>query len=173
MIGSAVCGAANSMNMLIGGRVICGVGGVGQYVGVMSFLPNMTTIRERQVYVSCIGLTWGAGTVFGPIIGGAFTDSAAGWRWSFYINLCVGGLFAPVYLFLFPSIPPKSAGTPVMNRLKQMDVLGSLILMGAFAASVIGINFGGAMYAWSAPGIIVALVLGAVLFVVFALQQIF
>ena len=167
MAGSAVCGAAQSMNTLIGGRVICGVGGVGQYVGVMNFLPRLTSMQERPMYVSAMGLTWGAGTVLGPIIGGAFTDSSAGWRWSFYINLCVGGLFTPVYIFLLPSLHPQPVVTPVIERLKQMDLVGTIILMGAFAAGVIGVNFAGAMYPWDAPGIIVALVLGGVLFLAF------
>lgn len=173
MAGSAVCGAAQSMNMLIGGRVICGVGGVGQYVGVMNFLPRLTSMQERPMYVSAMGLTWGAGTVLGPIIGGAFTDSSAGWRWSFYINLCVGGLFTPVYIFLLPSLHPQPVVTPVLERLKRMDLVGTLLLMGAFAAGVIGVNFAGAMYPWDAPGIIVALVLGGVLFFVFGVQQTF
>ncbi|KAH2547221.1 hypothetical protein KXW97_000362 [Aspergillus fumigatus] len=171
MAGSAICGAAQSMNMLIGGRVVCGVGGVGQYVGVMNFLPRLTSMQERPMYVSAMGLTWGAGTVLGPIIGGAFTDSSAGWRWSFYINLCVGGLFTPVYIFLLPSLHPQPVKTSVIERLRRMDLLGSLILMGAFAAGVIGVNFAGAMYPWDAPGIIVALVLGGVLFIIFGIQQ--
>ncbi|KAL4762210.1 putative MFS transporter [Aspergillus foveolatus] len=171
MGGSAICGAAQSMDMLIGGRVICGIGGVGQYVGVMNFLPRLTTMQERPMYVSAMGLTWGAGTVLGPIIGGAFTDSSAGWRWSFYINLVVGGLFAPVYIFLLPSLEPQPAGTTVADRLKRMDLVGTLILFAAFAAGVIGINFAGAMYPWSEPGIIVAITLGGVLFIVFGIQQ--
>ncbi|EOD45517.1 putative mfs drug efflux protein [Neofusicoccum parvum UCRNP2] len=169
--GSAVCGAANSMNMLIGGRVICGVGGVGQYVGVMNFFPRLTSIQERPLYVSGMGLTWGLGTVLGPIIGGAFTDSSAGWRWSFYINLCVGGLFAPVYLFLLPSLSPQPAEKTLAERLRHMDFLGTFLLMGAFVAGVIGLNFGGVMYPWDAPGIIVALVLGGVGFIAFGIQQ--
>lgn len=35
-LGSAVCGAAPSMDALIIGRAICGVGGSGMYVGVMT-----------------------------------------------------------------------------------------------------------------------------------------
>lgn len=70
MAGSAICGAAQSMNMLIGGRVVCGVGGVGQYVGVMNFLPRLTSMQERPMYVSAMGLTWGAGTVLAGIAEG-------------------------------------------------------------------------------------------------------
>ena len=50
---------------------------------------------------------WGIWTVLGPVIGSAFTQSLAGWRWAFYINLCIGGLFAPVLLFLLPTYDPK------------------------------------------------------------------
>jgi hypothetical protein len=83
-LGSAVCGAAPSIDALIIGRAICGVGGAGMYVGVMTLLAATTTMHERPMYIGGTGLTWGLGTVLGPIIGGAFTDSSAGWRWAFY-----------------------------------------------------------------------------------------
>lgn len=90
--GSALCGGAPSMNALIVGRAIAGVGGSGLYLGVMSLLAVTTTMQERPLYVGLTGLVWGIGTVLGPIVGGAFTDSSAGWRWAFYINLmCVQG----------------------------------------------------------------------------------
>jgi len=64
-IGSAICGAAPTMDALIVGRAICGVGGSGMYVGVMTLLAATTTIHERPVYVGGTGLTWGLGTVLG------------------------------------------------------------------------------------------------------------
>lgn len=82
-VGSAICGAANSMDLLIFGRALCGLGGVGLYAGVMTLLSVTTTEHERPMYIGLTGLTWGLGTVLGPIIGGAFTSSSAGWRWGF------------------------------------------------------------------------------------------
>ena len=84
--GSALCGGAPSMNALIVGRAIAGVGGSGLYVGVMTLISVTTTLQERPMYVGLTGLVWGIGTVLGPIVGGAFTDSSAGWRWAFYIK---------------------------------------------------------------------------------------
>lgn len=69
------------MDALIIGRAICGVGGAGMYLGVMTLLSVTTTEHERPTYIGFTGLTWGAGTVLGPIIGGAFTESSATWRW--------------------------------------------------------------------------------------------
>lgn len=61
--GSAICGAANIMNVLIFGRALCGLGGVGVYCGVMTLLSVTTTQHERPVYIGFTGLTWGLGTV--------------------------------------------------------------------------------------------------------------
>ena len=77
-VGSAVCGAAPSMDALIIGRAICGLGGAGMYTGVMTLLTVTTLPHERPIYFGLCGLTWGTGTILGPIIGGAFTDSKAG-----------------------------------------------------------------------------------------------
>lgn len=86
-VGSAICGAAPTMNAMIGGRALAGVGGAGMYVGCLSLLSLTTTLRERPIYMASIGFTWGAGTVLGPIVGGAFAENThATWRWSFYIN---------------------------------------------------------------------------------------
>lgn len=82
-IGSALCGGAPNMDALIVGRAICGFGGAGMYCGVLTFLSVTTTEHERPMYVGLTGVTWGMGTVLGPIIGGAFADSSATWRWSF------------------------------------------------------------------------------------------
>jgi hypothetical protein len=74
--GSALCGGAPRTNVLIIGRALCGVGGSGMYVGVMTLLAATTTIHQRPMYVGGTGVTWGLGTVLGPIVGGAFTDSS-------------------------------------------------------------------------------------------------
>jgi MFS family permease len=92
------------MSVLIVGCTICGVGGVGLYIGVMTLLSMTTSIRERPNYIALNGIVWGLGTVLGPAVGGAFTDSTATWRWAFYINLCLGGALAPIYVLLLPSI---------------------------------------------------------------------
>ncbi|KAL2070995.1 hypothetical protein VTL71DRAFT_14021 [Oculimacula yallundae] len=171
-LGSAVCGAAPDMNALIIGRAICGVGGAGMYVGVMTLLAATTTIHERPLYVGGTGLTWGLGTVLGPIIGGAFTDSSAGWRWSFYINLVIGALCAPVYLFMLPKYDPRP-GVSFLNRAREMDYLGGLLTIGAFVSGVMAISFGGVEYEWNSGTIIGLFVCSGVLFILLGLQQVY
>lgn len=67
-IGSAISGAAPTMDSLIVGRMIAGIGGCGIYVGSLSFLSVVTTPKERPLYIALISPTWGIGTVMGPIV---------------------------------------------------------------------------------------------------------
>lgn len=64
-IGSAICGAANSIDLLIFGRAIAGAGGAGLYVGVLTLLSALTLPGERPIYLASTGLVWGAGNVLG------------------------------------------------------------------------------------------------------------
>lgn len=57
-VGSAVCGAAPTMDALIVGRVIAGAGGAGMYLGVLNYIGAFTTLRERNMYNALIGFVW-------------------------------------------------------------------------------------------------------------------
>lgn len=54
MAGSALCGAARTMNAMIVGRVIAGIGGNGMYLGVITLLSVNTTPQERPLYLSMV-----------------------------------------------------------------------------------------------------------------------
>ncbi|KAM0181146.1 hypothetical protein ACHAPF_001891 [Botrytis cinerea] len=163
-VGSAICGGAPNMNALIVGRAICGLGGIGMYIGVMTVMSENTSKTERPIYLGLIGILWGIGTVVGPFIGGAFVDSSATWRWGFYINLCIGGAFAPVYVFLIPNSKPRS-NLSLLGRWGQIDWLGALFLLGAIACLLMAIAFGGVLFPWNSGSIIGLFVTGGILFI--------
>ncbi|MCJ1367960.1 hypothetical protein MMC16_007098 [Acarospora aff. strigata] len=165
---SALCGAAPNMDAMIIGRVFAGAGGNGMYLGVLTLLSVNTTNKERPAYLSLIGLVWGTGTVLGPVVGGGFEK--VDWRWSFYINLIIGGIFAPVYLFVLPPFDP-SPGTPYAKRAAKFDYVGAILSVAAFVCLIMAISFGGALYAWNSGQIIALFVVAAVLWAVFSVQQ--
>lgn len=169
-VGSAVCGAAPNMTAMILGRAICGIGGAGLYVGCMTLLAVTTSMRERPMYISGTGFTWGLGIVLGPIIGGAFAKSSVGWRWAFYINLFIGGVCAPAYLFLLPSVDPRP-GVPFTKRAAEMDYVGILLQMGGLVTFFLALNWGGVTYPWSSGTIIGLFVACGFLFVLLGIQQ--
>lgn len=171
-VGSAICGAAPSMNVMIVGRAICGVGGSGLYVGVMTLVAATTTLPERPIYVAGTGFTWGVGIVLGPVIGGAFSVSSVGWRWAFYINLLIGAVFAPVYIYLLPNKDPRR-GVSIKDRAKEMDYLGGILQIGALTTFVLPVNWGGLTYPWKSGHVIGLFFCSGILFILLGIQQVY
>lgn len=108
----------------------------------------------------------------GPIIGGALADSSATWRWAFYLNLCVGAVVAPVFIFLLPSHNPGKQAS-VLGRLRTLDWLGAILNAGALISLVMGISFGGGVFPWKSRQIIGLFVCSGVLWTLFFFQQAF
>ncbi|KAL8784762.1 MAG: hypothetical protein Q9213_003793 [Squamulea squamosa] len=167
---SALCGGAPNMTAEIIGRVFAGTGGNGMYLGLLTLISLNTTDKERPAWLSLSGLVWGVGTVLGPVVGGGL--ELYNWRWAFYINLLFAAVLAPIYLFILPSFDP-CPGVSVGGRLARFDFLGSLLSIGAIVCLIMGINFGGVLYEWNSGSIVALFVLSGVLFIIFALQQIF
>ncbi|RBR23755.1 uncharacterized protein FIESC28_03460 [Fusarium coffeatum] len=168
--GSALCGAAPNMNAMILGRVIAGVGGAGMYAGTLTYVAVSTTMKERGAYMAGSTVVWGIGTVLGPVVGGAFAESSATWRWSqgFYINLVVGAVFCPAYLFLFPSIDPQP-GRSLSDKLKMMDWPMTLTFLSGSTFLIMAISFGGTLYSWHSGAEIAFWTLSGILLVIAAL----
>ncbi|KAJ5980927.1 hypothetical protein N7481_008225 [Penicillium waksmanii] len=172
-VGSAVCGAAPSMNAMIVGRAVAGLGGAGMYLGCLTLLSITSSVRQRPQYMALTGITWGLGTVLGPVVGGAFAQNRhATWRWSFYINLCIGAAFSPIYIFCLPRGDPQKV-TSFRHKLLQIDYLGMVLNVGAFTALIMAINFGGNIFAWDSGREIALWVVGSVVLLLFILQQAF
>ncbi|KAM5496534.1 hypothetical protein McaMca56_004704 [Microsporum canis] len=164
-LGSAVCGSAPNIAVLILGRVIAGVGGAGMYSGTLSFVAILTTIKERPIYMAGSTVVWGLGSVLGPIVGGAFAQSSASWRWAFYINLPIGAAFLPAYLFLIPSVDPQPSKS-FKEKCKMIDWIMTTIFLGGSACLIMAITFGGVVYSWNSASTIVLWAMSAVLLIV-------
>jgi MFS family permease len=98
---------------------------------VLNLITRFTTMQERSHYMGMTGLTWGAGTILGPVIGGAFADSSATWRWAFYLNLVIYGVFSPIYFLWLPSIP-VIAEKSFLSKFLAMDWVGITLNAGIY-----------------------------------------
>jgi MFS family permease len=169
-VGSALCGGAPTMDALIVGRVIAGAGGNGIYLGSLYYYALLTTPEERGLYMALIGFWWGVGAVLGPVIGGAFAVSAATWRWAFYINLVLGAVSAPTYLFYLPSHHPLP-GVSVKDRLAHLDWVGLVLGAGIWTSFLLALTMAGGQWPWRDGRTIATLVVFGVTVVLYAVQQ--
>lgn len=140
-------------------------------MGALNLLAATTTNKERPVYISLMGICWGSGTVLGPVVGGAFADSSATWRWSFYINLVIGAVAAPAYILLLPPTNTHLREVKLLDRIRFIDWVGTVLISGAVVSGIMGVNFGGVLFAWNSGTIIGCFVCSGVLWILFGLQQ--
>ncbi|KAI0429516.1 major facilitator superfamily domain-containing protein [Xylaria sp. FL1042] len=171
-VGSAICGAAPTMDAIIIGRIITGIGGSGIYLGSLQYLTIMTSEKERGFYLSLVGAFWGLGAVLGPVIGGAFSESSATWRWAFYINLPIGALTIPPFLLWLPSFHPLQ-GVSVWKRLVTLDIVGFILGAGTWVSFLLALTMAGGPWPWKDGRSIATFIVFGVILSVYALQQYF
>lgn len=91
-VGTAVCGLAPSMPVMLTGRTIQGAGG-GLLLGLC--YSSIRVVFPERLWTRAMGLAssmWGVSTLSGPAIGGLFAQSGH-WRWAFGVILpCAAGL---------------------------------------------------------------------------------
>ena len=153
LIGSALCGTADSMTQLIIYRFIQGLGGGGLMISSQAITGDLIPPRVRGTYMAPMGAMFGIASILGPIIGGWLTDSVS-WRWTFWINLPLGVL-AFIAIFLVLRLPSSRLTSPI-------DWWGLGLMNAGAIAIVLMATWGGNQYAWTSPVIIGLGVVGLV-----------
>src|SRR3954463_5141629 len=162
LVGSVLCGLAQSMAQLIAFRALQGLGAGGLMVVTLAVVGDIIPPRERGRYQGYFGAVFGVSTVVGPLLGGFFVDNLS-WRWIFYVNLPVGAIALSIIAAAFH--------TREVHTRHAMDYLGAVLLAGALASIVLFTSLGGTTWAWGSTQVIALMVLSVVLVPAFILVE--
>jgi EmrB/QacA subfamily drug resistance transporter len=142
LIGSVLCGLAQSIGQLIALRALQGLGGGGLMVVTMTAIGDVIPPAERGRYQGMFGGVFGMATIVGPLIGGFLVEHLS-WRWIFYINLPLGVI---ALLVIGIAFKPHTA------RVKhEIDYWGAGFLAVALTCITLFTSEGGSTLPWSSP----------------------
>jgi EmrB/QacA subfamily drug resistance transporter len=155
--GSLLCGLSMSAPALIGSRLIQGAGAAMMLVNSIALITEVFPPHERGRALGINSVTWAAGGVLGPVLGGLILN-AGSWRWIFFINIPIG-IFGALWGYF--ALKEMS----IRNAKEKFDFPGaaafSLGLLSILLALTMGIQFG-----WFSPPILL-LFAGFVVLIIF------
>ena len=131
-LGSVLCGVAPNDTLLIISRVIQGTGGAMLAANAMAIVTEVFPSEQRGQAMGINTITWGAGSVLGPVLGGLIL-AIASWRWIFLVNLPIGIIGTLAAYLLLHDIAPNPRG-------ERFDLLGALLFTIALLGLLLGLT---------------------------------
>jgi EmrB/QacA subfamily drug resistance transporter len=167
VLGSVLCGIADTMYQLAAYRAIQGIGAGGLMSLALAIIGDIVPPRERSRYQGYFMAVFGTSSVLGPVIGGFLAGQSSllgltGWRWIFIVNVPLGILaFAAVYRVLH---------LPHLRREHRIDWPGALALV-TFLVPLLIVAEQGRTWGWTSDRALVCYAIGAVGLVLFLLAE--
>ncbi|MGI9146863.1 MAG: MDR family MFS transporter [Chloroflexota bacterium] len=131
LVGSMLCGQAQSMEQLIAFRLIQGLGAGGVLPITQTVLGDVYPLAQRARITGLFSTVWGVAGLLGPAIGGFLTEHVS-WRWVFYVNfpLCVLSIVL-ISRFLREHL---------QRRRPSIDYIGAISLSALVALLLVGLQ---------------------------------
>ncbi|MBK3497220.1 MFS transporter [Viridibacillus sp. YIM B01967] len=158
VIGSALCGFAQTIEQLSIYRAIQGIGAGALMPIAFTIVFDIFPPQKRGKMTGLLGAVFGIASVVGPLLGAYITDNV-GWEWVFYINL-------PIGIVSFLLIMKNYKESPVHTK-QKIDWWGAATLVIAVISLMFALELGGKQYDWNSAPIISLFVSFAVFFIVF------
>ncbi len=155
--GSAMCGFATNMGLLIAGRCVQGLAVALFSTSPLSIVGDVFPEERHALAFSIWAAIGAAGSAVGPLVGGALTE-LFGWRWFFFINLPVAALTIVLVLAIVPESKDETARG-------AFDRLGFITITLGLAALVYGLQAGDDA-GWTTLPVLGSLLAGAALLVI-------
>ncbi len=129
-LASLACALSPTLPILVGARVVQGLGGACMAVTSMAMIRSIHPPHLLSRGYALMALSIAVSGAVGPTVAAAIL-SIASWHWLFLINVPLGVLAVPVFLALAP------AGT---RQKRTFDVGGALLNAFAFGFIIVGVD---------------------------------
>ncbi len=156
--GSALCATATSINMLIGFRVLQGLGGGMLMPLGMTIMTKAAGPHRMGRLMAVLGVPMLLGPIFGPILGGWLIEVAS-WHWIFLINVPLG-IIAVIYAYFALA---KDHTEPS----ESLDLLGVALMSPGLALFLYGVSSIPGKGTFNDPKVYVNMAIGVVLMLLF------
>jgi EmrB/QacA subfamily drug resistance transporter len=161
--GSALCATAWDINVLIGFRVLQGLGGGMLMPLGMTIMTRAAGPHRMGRLMAILGVPMLLGPIGGPILGG-WLIQAASWHWIFLINVPLGAAAIAYAWKVLPSDSPEPSET--------FDFLGMMLMSPGLALFLFGVSSLPAENGdLGAPRVWVSLLAGVVLIAAFVVHS--
>ncbi|HET8951589.1 MAG TPA: MFS transporter [Solirubrobacteraceae bacterium] len=138
--GSVVAALANSLNLLVAGRVLQGAGG-GIFPLCFAIIRDEFPREKVSSSIGLISATFGIGGGAGLIIGGVLVDGAS-YHWIFWLGAAMAAAAAVLTQLMIPESPNRSPG--------RVDFRGAAVLALGLTMPLLAIARANA-WGWGSP----------------------
>jgi EmrB/QacA subfamily drug resistance transporter len=157
-VGSALCGFSGSAMQLILSRLVQGSGAAMMMVNSIALLTEVFPPDERGRALGINSVTFAAGGVIGPVLGGLIL-TAGSWRWIFFINVPIG-LFGTLWGLLVLKEMSKR------GKNEKFDPIGATTFSLSLLAILLSLTLG-IQYNWTSLPIMLLFLGFVILLVIF------
>ena len=161
-VSSFVCGLAESGDVLIGARIVQGVGAALMNPATLSIISATFPPEQRGMAIGIWAGVSALALAIGPLVGGLITEHID-WSWIFYVNVPVGILAIAASLLLIEESRDESE----VQRLDLPGLLASGIGLFALTYALIEAN----AYGWTSTRILGAFAVAGIALALFVLLE--
>ncbi len=161
-LGSTLCFFSQSINQLIGARIVEGFGAAMLMSTSMGIITELFPPQERGRALGSLGTVVAAGSMAGPSLGG-FLVGAFGWEYIFMLNIFIGFVALMFSLYVLPK-------DQLLKTQQRFDYLGAGLFAGSMALFILGLSFGGRK-GWLSGDTLLMLTTAVILFGLFLIIE--
>lgn len=159
LLGSMLCGVAQTMMQLIWFRALQGLGAGAFMPMTVTIVGDVFPFQERAKVMGLFSAIWGISGVIAPLIGGVLVDQLS-WRWVFYINLPFG-LISLLMLWIY-----YKENTNQKKR-EKIDFKGIVTFTVSITTFLLAVLTGGTVFPWFSMSIIGLFLVSVLFFLLF------